>query len=116
MSHPKPHCLDILVDMVGGTLHVYGVFVEITQHNRALKRGNEDRRYLVSIYSGTNFLALYAFVHDTMDGGAPIIHGGSRAVSQHLVGIIRLDCGIENRAATGNGRVFDDSLKDGDDG
>src|SRR2546429_142422 len=102
--------------MVGGPFHVRRIFVEITQHNCTLKRGNEDRCYLVRVYSGTNLLALYAFVHNTLNGGAPTIHGDSRAVSQRLVGIIRLNSHIENRAATGNGRIFDDPLKDGDDG
>src|SRR2546426_1692297 len=102
--------------MIGGTFHVHGVFVEITQHNRALKRDNEYRRYLICVYSGTNLLALYTFVHDPMNGAAPTVHGGSSAVAQCLVGIIRLNRGIENRAATDNRGVFDDPLKDGDDG
>src|SRR5712692_11574213 len=102
--------------MVGGTFHMSWVFVEIAQHNRAFKRGNEDRRYLVRIYARANLLAIYAFVDNAMNGGAPIIHGGSRAVSQRLVGIIRLNRRVENRAATGNRWVFDLALKDGDDG
>ncbi len=93
-----------------------GFSIEITQHNRALKRGNEDRSYLVRIYSWTNLLALDAFVHNTVNGGAPIIHGRSSAVSQQFVGIICLNRGIENRAAAGNGWVFDLTLKYGDDG
>src|SRR6266705_2583523 len=102
--------------MVGSAFHVYGFFVEITQHYRALERGNEDRRYLVRVYSGANFLALYTFVHNPINGGAPIIHGGSRAVSQRLISIIRLDSCVENRATTNYRGVFCDSLKDGDDG
>src|SRR5437764_15036355 len=98
--------------MIGGPLHMYRIFVETTQHNRALQRGNKDRRYLVCVYSRANLLALYAFVHNTMNGGAPTIHGGSRTVSQRLVGIIRLYSPIENPAATGNRRVFYDPLKD----
>jgi hypothetical protein len=95
---------------------VPGVFVEITEHNRALKRDNEYRRYLICVYSGANLLALYTFVHDPMNGAAPTIHGGSSAVAQCLVGIIRLNRSIENRAATDNRGVFDDPLKDGDNG
>src|SRR2546425_3260570 len=102
--------------MVGGTFHMSGIFVEIAQHNCALKRGNEDRRYLVRIYARANLLAIYAFVDNAMNGGAPIIHGGHRTVSQCLVGIIRLNRRVENRAATGYWGIFDDSLKDGDDG
>src|SRR5712692_5508088 len=102
--------------MIGSTFHMCRVSVEIAQHKRALERGNENRCYLVRVYAGANLLALYAFVHNAMDGGAPIIHGGSRAVSQHLVGIICLDSGIHNRAATGNRRVVGFALKDGDDG
>src|SRR5438128_1107908 len=101
--------------MVGGTLYMYGIFVEITQHNRALKRGNEDRRYLVHIDARANLPALYAFVYNAINGGAPIIHGGSRTVSQHHVGVIRLNCRIENWAAADNRGGFDDPLKDGDE-
>src|SRR2546421_10256171 len=102
--------------MSGGTVHVNGIFVEITQHKRAFERGNEDRRYLVCVYSGANLLALYAFVHNPLNGGAPIIHGSSRAISKHLIGIISLDRRIHNRAATGNRGVLGFALKDGDDG
>src|SRR5947209_3830221 len=102
--------------MIGSPCHVHGISVEITQHNRAFKRGNEDRRYLVCVYCGANLLALYAFVHNTMNGSAPTVHGASGTVSQGLVGIIGLDSRIENRAATGDRGVFDNPLKDGDDG
>src|SRR5207253_4471848 len=110
-----PDSLNIVGNMIGSPFHIRRIFIKVTQHNGALKRGNEDRGYLVCVYSRANLLALYAFVHNTMNGGAPTIHGGSRTVSQRLVGIICLDSRIENRAATGNRGVFYDPLKDGND-
>src|SRR2546421_9414259 len=100
--------------MTGSTFHMRWIFVEITQHNRALKRGNEDRRHLVCVHPWADLLALYAFVHNTMNGSAPTIHGFSGPPSQRLVGIICLNRRIENRAAASNRRIFYDPLKDRD--
>src|SRR5437667_9009175 len=66
-----PHSLNIVDDMLGSPFHIDRIFIKITQHNGALKRGNEDRRYLVCIYSWANLLALNTFVHNTMNGSAP---------------------------------------------
>src|SRR5437588_12251369 len=100
--------------MIGSPFHIDWIFIKITQHNGALKRGNEDRRYLVCIYSWANFLALNTFVHNTMNGSAPTIHGFSGPPSQRLVGIICLNRRIEYRAAASNRRIFYDPLKDRD--
>src|SRR5437764_7684197 len=109
-----PDSLNIVANMIGSPFHMDRIFIKITQHNGALKCGNEDRRYLVCVYSWANLLALYAFVHNTMNGSAPTIHGCSRPLSQRLVGIICLNRCIENRAAASNRGVFYHPLKDRD--
>src|ERR1700694_5652886 len=100
--------------MISSAFHVDGVSIETTQHNRALECGNEDRCNLVRVRCGAHLPALYAFVYNAVDGGAPIVHRGLRAVSQHLVSIIRLNGSIQNRAAASNRRVIGDALKNGD--
>src|SRR5579859_6407797 len=102
--------------MRSGAFHMDGVFVEIAQHERAFERGDEERCYFVCVCSGTNLAALYTSVDNAMDGGAPVVHRNTRAVSQHLVSIIGLDCRVQDRAAASNGRIIDLALKDGDDG
>src|SRR5579859_2574473 len=99
-----------------GAFHIDGVFVEVAQHECAFERSDEERCYFLRVCSGTNLAALYTPVYYTMDGSAPVVHGGSRAVSQHLVGIIGLDCRVQDRTAASHGRIIDLALKDGDDG
>src|SRR5436305_5273557 len=105
-------CLDILRHMLHRPPHMSTIFVETTQHHRALKHADKECRHLVRVHALANLLSFDPPGRNARNGGAPVIHRPASALSQRRVSLPGLNSGSEDRAPTCYRRALHNRRKD----